>query len=49
MLIYMVYLQLDIFGAVAGEVLKRIGEWAPKFFQVDLIQRVNNKEVHLIQ
>ena len=41
----MVYLQLDIFGAVAGEVLKRIGEWAPKFCQVDLISASISLEV----
>ena len=41
----MVYLQLDIFGAVAGEVLKRIGEWAPKFCQEDLISASISLEV----
>jgi hypothetical protein len=41
----MVYIQLDIFGAIAGEVLKRIGEWALKFFQVDLISTSISLEV----
>jgi hypothetical protein len=41
----MVYLQLDIFGAVAGEVLKRIGEWALKFCQVDLLSASVSLEV----